>query len=501
MRTLAALLLAAGMLTGAAAPAHASAPDPKGPVGWDVYRHLDRLSEPAKGVRTQQFSSFDRTGGNNDGFEGTYSCLRTVTAGCVIAEHDGPGEVEAIWFTRDNGDVSATGTITITLDGHDVVHASLQDLVDGKVGAPFAHPLVANADQSSGGVYVEVPMPFKHSMRITTEHNPIFYHVTYRTFADDRGVSTFDPSDKAEDVLATLNAAGTKDPKPAAPGARTAKAPLKLAPGATQTLARTSGDGRLTAVRLTLPQAEQVVAKKIPRRGPGVRQGRLQHLHRRGRPGEPGRTPDAPLRPHHRPPGIEDHGRRAGRRPVGASRRPRRRAVGRGDGRAAREPDGRQVEAHDQEHVRLLRPGLQRVHLLGRQPRRRNREAHRHRRRRRHGGRGRARVRDRRSDVAGRARLRDPAGRGPVRDPAHGPAAAPGPAAPCHLRRPAYGRLAGRGVLRLRVRGRARALAVQRHRPGHAHLHRLVADAVPAGARPSSCTTARRWPSTPGTPR
>ncbi len=267
MRYPAALLLAAATLAGGPAHAGAAVPDPKGAVGWDVYRHLDRLPELTSGVRTQQFSSFDRTGGNNDGFEGTYSCLRTSADGCVIAEHSGPGEVDAIWFTRDNGDVSATGNITITLDGRDVVHAPLQDLVDGKVGAPFAHPLVANADRSSGGVYVEVPMPFRSSMRITTEHNPIFYHVTYRTFPDDHGVSTFDPSDKAEDVLSTLNAAGTKDPKPAAPGARTAKASLRLAPGASQTLARANGPGRLTALGLTLPQAEQVVPKTISDEG------------------------------------------------------------------------------------------------------------------------------------------------------------------------------------------------------------------------------------------
>jgi hypothetical protein len=259
MRRIATLLLLAGVLTGPSGPAtQAHAPDAKGPVGWDVYRHLDRLPEPTMGVRTAQFSSFDRTGDNDDGFSGRYSCLRTAADGCVIAEHAGPGEVDAIWFTRDFGDVQATDNITITLDGHDVVHAPLQDLVDGRLGAPFAHPLVANADQSSGGVYVEVPMSFRGSMRITTQHNPRYYHVTYRTFADDHGVATFDPSDRAEDVLATLKAAGTADPKPALPGASTLKTLLELAPGASATLARTTGSGELSALRLTLPKAERV---------------------------------------------------------------------------------------------------------------------------------------------------------------------------------------------------------------------------------------------------
>ncbi|MEE3920299.1 hypothetical protein V2I01_25245 [Micromonospora sp. BRA006-A] len=50
--------------------------DDKGPIGWDAYRRLDRLPELAAGTRTHQFSSFGRDGSNDDGFVGTWSCLR-----------------------------------------------------------------------------------------------------------------------------------------------------------------------------------------------------------------------------------------------------------------------------------------------------------------------------------------------------------------------------------------------------------------------------------------
>src|SRR5690606_40401351 len=43
-------------------------------TGWDPYRNLDQLYQPRPAQQSRQFSSFDRTGGNNDGFEGTYSC-------------------------------------------------------------------------------------------------------------------------------------------------------------------------------------------------------------------------------------------------------------------------------------------------------------------------------------------------------------------------------------------------------------------------------------------
>jgi hypothetical protein len=238
-----------------AAPAQASEETGKGPVGWDVYRQLDRLPELPAGVDTRQFSSFDRAGGNDDGFVGTYSCLRSTADGCVIAEHRGPGEIDSIWFTRDEGDVTRTGNIKIELDGRTVVDAPVQDVVDGELGPPFAYPLVANADQSSGGVYIKVPMPFRASMRVTTEENPLFHHVTYRRFADAAGVRTFDPADRADDVLETLSAAGTADPKPRDRDADTDRRRFEdLDPGESVRLATLRGRGSISALQLRIPQ-------------------------------------------------------------------------------------------------------------------------------------------------------------------------------------------------------------------------------------------------------
>ncbi|MGK5741180.1 DUF2961 domain-containing protein [Micromonospora sp. URMC 103] len=228
--------------------------DDKGPTGWDAYRRLDRLPELAAGARTQQFSSFGRDGSNDDGFVGTYSCLRQ-SGGCVIAEDRGAGEIQSIWFTRDGGNVSATGWIRIELDGVTVVDTGLPNLVDGGLGSPFVAPLVSNADQTSGGVTVKVPMPYRTSMRITTQNNPLFHHVTYRRFADATGVSRFDPTDRATDVVDTLRAAGTRDPKPAQPGATTAAATVTVAAGGQATVATLTGPRAVTALRLRIPDA------------------------------------------------------------------------------------------------------------------------------------------------------------------------------------------------------------------------------------------------------
>src|ERR1700754_303468 len=60
---------------------HPTAAPDKGPVGWDTYRRLDRLPELTTGVRTNQFSSSDRTGGNADWWSNPNQCLRLTGTG------------------------------------------------------------------------------------------------------------------------------------------------------------------------------------------------------------------------------------------------------------------------------------------------------------------------------------------------------------------------------------------------------------------------------------
>jgi hypothetical protein len=227
-------------------------------VGWDTYRQLDRLPYLSADTQTLQVSSFDRTGGDFDistgNQNGSGGCLASGGAGCVIAEDRGAGEVDSIWFTRDSGNVTRMGTIRVDLDGQTVIEAPLQSLVDGGLGAPFVWPLVANAAQSPAGVYIKVPMPYRHSMRISIAKNLQYYHVDYRQFSTADGVSTFSPSDPALDVIATLRAAGTGDPKPAAPTAAHHNRAVELPAGAAVTIADSTGPGSISALRLQLPE-------------------------------------------------------------------------------------------------------------------------------------------------------------------------------------------------------------------------------------------------------
>jgi hypothetical protein len=235
------------------------------PMGWDTYRRLDLLPYLSADTRTMQVSSFDRSGGDFDistgNRNGNGGCLAPGGAGCVVAEDRGAGEIDSIWFTRDGGNVTSLGTIRVELDGHTVIDAPLQSLVDGALGAPFTWPLVANAAQSSGGVYIKVPMPYRQSMRISVARNLEYYHVDYRQFSTATGVTTFSPSGSAPDVLAILHEAGTTDPKPAEPAAAHDNRTIDLPAGDAVTIAESTESGTISAVRLRLPDpTDQLLA-------------------------------------------------------------------------------------------------------------------------------------------------------------------------------------------------------------------------------------------------
>jgi hypothetical protein len=249
----------------AAAPRPASAALEHGPVGWEAYRQLDRLPFLTPGSRTRQVSSRDPTGANDDGYSGKYSCLRHVPEGCLLASHDGPGELDQIWsagyapvfnpvFRYGPGDLSLVGKLRVVLDGRVVVDAPLQDIASGRTGGVFVRPLVLDAAQSSGGYSISVPMPFRHSMRVTTSENPHYFHVVYRVFRSAGGVRAFASGRESRDVVRTLRIAGTRDPKPRMGPTTMQRSTFSLNAGETKLLASVGGPGALTRLRLRFRQ-------------------------------------------------------------------------------------------------------------------------------------------------------------------------------------------------------------------------------------------------------
>ena len=72
-----------------------SAADELVPGIQELYR-LDRLAVLKESIEVASVSSYDRTGGNNDGFGGQYSYVRKEKDGLVLADLQGPGVIYRI---------------------------------------------------------------------------------------------------------------------------------------------------------------------------------------------------------------------------------------------------------------------------------------------------------------------------------------------------------------------------------------------------------------------
>jgi hypothetical protein len=153
------------------------------------------------GIATRSISSFDRAGGNDDGFAGTWSQLYEDpdTKEAVIFDAAGPGVLRTMWFTSGGApfDPLRLGTMRFRFDGEDkpriVVDADA--LFRGET-APFTKPLVQDEKTSTGGRVSWVPLPFRGRLVVTAQQRPAFYAMHYETFPSDWDVASYRVGDR-----------------------------------------------------------------------------------------------------------------------------------------------------------------------------------------------------------------------------------------------------------------------------------------------------------------
>ena len=129
------------------------------PYGLPELYRLDLLPRIRSSVFVGSVSSYDRTGGNDDGFSGKYSFVAREDDGLVIADLQGPGVIYRIWTPTPTEDM-----VEFFFDGESQprIRVKFRELFTG--GAePFVAPLVG---YGAGGFYCYVPLPFEKSCRV-----------------------------------------------------------------------------------------------------------------------------------------------------------------------------------------------------------------------------------------------------------------------------------------------------------------------------------------------
>ncbi len=157
----------------------------------ELYR-LDLLPELKQSLQVGSISSYDRSGGNDDGFSGKYSFVRKEAGGLVLADLKGPGLIYRIWTPTPTDDL-----MEFYFDGENTprLQIKFRELFSG-THSPFLAPI---AGSGAGGFYSYLPMPFRKSCKILMKAKKVqFYQINFALYPEDFDLMTFSPVLTAE---------------------------------------------------------------------------------------------------------------------------------------------------------------------------------------------------------------------------------------------------------------------------------------------------------------
>ena len=224
------------------------------PLGLQELCRLDQLPTLRESAKTGSVSSYDRTGGNDDGFSGKYSFVRKDPEGLVLADLSGPGVIYRVWTPTPTDDV-----LEFFFDGEAKprLEVKFREMFLGRHPA-FPRPLVGFG---AGGYYCYVPMPFQKSCVVRMRAPKVqFYQINYAQYPAATPVESFDPANTSawkgdlEQACALWNRAGSDLAAAVAPpGAKvtTHSSAVSLAPGRTAKIFEMREGGRLVGLRIS----------------------------------------------------------------------------------------------------------------------------------------------------------------------------------------------------------------------------------------------------------
>ena len=199
-----------------------------------------------------QVSTYDTTGGNNDGFNGTYSFVRrNPDSSLVIFDIKGSGVINRIWTPT-----ATTDTFDFYIDDgfRPSLSIAFSDLFSGKV-FPFTAPLCGNA---LGGSYCYFPILFNKSCRIVVRAKKIQFHqIQYRLYPPGTTAKSFQGTLSADEknILQNVNALWSYTrTNPglvkifAGEGSQLFQQNISIKPGETKTVFNIEKGGRITGL-------------------------------------------------------------------------------------------------------------------------------------------------------------------------------------------------------------------------------------------------------------
>jgi D-arabinan exo alpha-(1,3)/(1,5)-arabinofuranosidase (non-reducing end) len=230
------------------------------------YYDISLLPQYLNNTIVAQTSTYDTTGGNNDGFNGTYSFLRKdKDSNLVIFDINGPGVINRIWTPTPTDD-----TLDFYID--DSLSASFSikyiDLFSGRI-FPFIRPLCGN---DLGGFYCYLPIPFQtHCKIICRAKQTQFHQIQYRLYPQGTAVEKFSTTLNEEEKTSLKKIVDlwrekehtVKDFYPNEKKFITSSKTIMLLPGETKTIFNTQKGGRIIKILFDNPVIFEGLQKQI----------------------------------------------------------------------------------------------------------------------------------------------------------------------------------------------------------------------------------------------
>lgn len=211
---------------------------------------MSRLPEYRTG-EIEQISSYDTTGGNDDGFSGKYSYLRKDGDDLIVADIKGAGVINRIWTPTPSND-----TIRFYFDGEKEPRIALPfiDLFSGKV-FPFVAPLCGN---EIGAYYCYLPIAYEKSLKITYRGDGLKFHqIQYRELKEKEKMKSFsfDYFNQNKNILDDIKAVWNKktpvlDTYKA--NIKTEKINLTIKPGEEKNIFEHLQEGRIIGIEINI---------------------------------------------------------------------------------------------------------------------------------------------------------------------------------------------------------------------------------------------------------
>jgi hypothetical protein len=234
--------------------------------GIEQLVRLDRLAEFHRSTAVASVSSYDRTGGNDDGFGGRYSFVRKEGDDLVLADLKGPGVIYRIWTPTPTDD-----WMEFYFDNETSprIRVRFRELFLGTHPA-FPRPLVG---YGAGGFYCYLPLPYKQSCKILIRAPRIqFYQINYASYPKHTALESFttEPSahiganlEKAKQLFASSGSDISAYVIPPQSTVQRFRKRIELKGGQTTTAFQINQPGRIVGIRLSPAQALTGKARDI----------------------------------------------------------------------------------------------------------------------------------------------------------------------------------------------------------------------------------------------